>query len=171
LVVHRLDHGTSGLVLFAKSLEIKEWLQDHWPAVQKTYWAVVEGQLKSSQGTITSYLTESKSLKVFSTSHPTEGSRLATTHYRLLQSREDFSLLDVRLETGRKHQIRVHLAGLGHPVAGDHQYGSTSDPCQRLALHAGGLTLPHPLSGETLSLVSPLPKAFGKLFPEFKSNT
>ncbi len=164
IVVHRLDHGTSGLVLFAKSSDVKERLQDHWPAVQKTYWAVVEGQPNASQGTITNYLTESKSLKVFSSECPTEGSRLATTHYRLLQSRAGLSLLEVRLATGRKHQIRVHLAGLGHPVAGDHRYGATSDPCQRLALHAGELALAHPLTSEPLRLVSPLPKSFAKLF-------
>jgi 23S rRNA pseudouridine1911/1915/1917 synthase len=164
LVVHRLDHGTSGLVLFAKSPAVKEWLQDNWSAVQKTYWAVVEGQPNSTEGTITNYLTESKSLQVFSSDRPTEGSRLATTHYRLLQSCDGLSLLEVRLATGRKHQIRVHLAGLGHPVAGDHRYGATSDPCQRLALHAGGLALVHPLTGEPLSLVSPLPKSLARLF-------
>jgi 23S rRNA pseudouridine1911/1915/1917 synthase len=167
-VVHRLDYGTSGLVLFAKSSAVKERLQDHWSAVQKTYWAIVEGQPIASQGTITSYLTESKSLKVFSSDHPAQGARLATTHYRVLQSREGLSLLEVRLATGRKHQIRVHLAGLGHPVAGDHHYGAASDPCQRLALHAGGLSLVHPLTGEKLILVSPMPKSLGKLFPEIK---
>jgi len=168
LVVHRLDHGTSGLVLFAKSPAVKELLQANWSAVQKTYWAVVEGQLLSSQGTITSYLTESKSLKVLSSDFPTQGARLATTYYRLLQSRDGLSLLEVRLATGRKHQIRVHLAGLGHPVAGDRRYGATSDPCQRLALHAGGLSFMHPITGETLNLVSPLPKSLHKLFPELK---
>jgi 23S rRNA pseudouridine1911/1915/1917 synthase len=164
LVVHRLDHGTSGLVLFAKSSAVKERLQDNWSTVQKTYWAVVEGQPRSSQGTITNYLTESKSLKVFSSNSPLQGSRLATTHYRLLQSRDGLSLLEVRLATGRKHQIRVHLAGLGHPVAGDHCYGATSDPCLRLALHAGQLALVHPLTGEPLNLVSPLPKSLARLF-------
>ncbi|HEX4146334.1 MAG TPA: RluA family pseudouridine synthase [Pirellulales bacterium] len=168
LVVHRLDHGTSGLVLFAKSSAVKVRLQDNWSAVQKTYWAVVEGQPRSSQGTITSYLTESKSLKVLSSDSPTQGARLATTFYRLLQSRGGLSLLAVRLATGRKHQIRVHLAGLGHPVVGDHRYGAMLDPCQRLALHAGGLSLAHPLTGEMLSLVSPLPESLGKLFPALK---
>ena len=168
LVVHRLDHGTSGLVMFAKSLAVKEWLQENWTTVQKTYWAVVEGAPNSNQGTITSYLTESKSLTVYSSQRPTKDSRLATTHYRLLQSREGLSLMEVHLDTGRKHQIRVHLAGLGHPVAGDHRYGAKSDPCQRLALHAGGLTLAHPITGAPLSLASPLPKSLGKLFPELR---
>jgi len=167
-VVHRLDHGTSGLVLFAKSAEIKERLQDNWTKVRKTYWAVVEGEPRSSRGTINSYLTESKSYKVYSSDRPTPDSRQAITDYRLLQSREGLSLLEVQLKTGRKHQIRVHLAGLGHPVAGDHRYGSKSDPCGRLALHAAALMLEHPLTGATLNLASPLPKTFGKLFPDFR---
>ncbi len=165
-VVHRIDQETSGLVLFAKSEPVKCQLQAAWPAVEKIYWAVVEGRPSVDQGTITSYLTQSKSLKVFSSDHSTPGARLATTHYRLLQTRGDLSLVEVRLETGRKHQIRVHLAGLGCPVAGDRRYGATSDPCHRLGLHAGELGLVHPLTGERLSFSSPLPKALGKLFRE-----
>lgn len=137
VVVHRLDQGTSGLVLFAKSTAIKDQLQNDWSSVKKTYWAIVEGQPKESQGAITSYLTETKSLKVFSSNYPTEGARLATTHYRHVQAREGLSLLEIRLATGRKHQIRVQLAKLGHPVVGDRHYGATSNPCQRIALHAG----------------------------------
>ncbi len=166
-VVHRLDHGTSGLVLFAKSEAIKERLQDNWPNVKKTYWAIVEGEPARSEGTITSYLTESKSLKVFSSPRQTEGGRLATTHYRVLRAREGLSLVEVRLATGRKHQIRVHLAGLGHPVIGDRRYGAKADPCLRIGLHAGGLALVHPTSSVPLNLISPLPKPLAKLFPEF----
>ncbi len=169
LVVHRLDQGTSGLVLFARSKQVQHLLEDAWPAVEKIYWAVVEGRPNADLGTITSYLTESKSLKVFSSNHPTPGARLATTHYRLLKTRGDLSLMEVRLESGRKHQIRVHLAGLGCCVAGDQRYGSTSDPCHRLALHAGGLALLHPLTGARLNFDSPLPAALGKLFAGSKS--
>jgi 23S rRNA pseudouridine1911/1915/1917 synthase len=162
-VVHRLDRETSGLVLFAKSAESKRLLQDAWPSVTKTYWAIVEGQPHPDQGTITSYLAETKSLNVVSSGHPTEGSRLATTHYRTQQTRGDLSLLEVRLETGRKHQIRVHLAGLGHPVVGDRRYGSASDFCRRLALHACALELGHPLTGERLHFDSPLPRELSRL--------
>ncbi|MBS0209673.1 MAG: RluA family pseudouridine synthase [Planctomycetes bacterium] len=168
-VVHRLDHGTSGLVLFAKSAEVKALLQERWPTVEKTYFAVVEGTPRAEQGTVTSYLVESKSLKVYSNHRPSDGARRATTHYRLLESRGGLSLLQVRLATGRKHQIRVHLAELGTPVTGDHRYGAKQDPCERLALHAGRLTLAHPKTGEPLLLVSPLPRAMAKLFPEFRS--
>ncbi len=168
VVVHRLDQGTSGLVMFAKSSVVKEQLQSNWPSVKKTYWAIVEGQPEDSQGTITSYLTETKSLKVFSSKHPTQGSQLATTHYRLLQSHDGLSLLEVRLGTGRKHQIRVQLAKLGHPVVGDRIYGATSNPCQRIALHAVGLAFTHPVTGQPLSLLSPLPKPLARLFPKFE---
>ncbi len=163
-VVHRLDQETSGLVMFAKSAELKQLLQDRWTEVQKTYWAVVEGTPSPTEGTITNYLTESKALRVFSSRNSTPDAREATTHYRTEQTRDGLSLLEIRLETGRKHQIRVHMADLRTPVAGDVRYGAKSDPCRRLALHAGRLTFEHPQSGESLTLTSPLPQAFRKLF-------
>ncbi len=168
IVVHRLDRGTSGLVLFAKSTAVRERLQEHWSAVRKTYWAIVEGEPLDKHGTITNYLTESNSYKVFASRFPSEVARRATTHYRTLQSRQGLSLLEVHLETGRKHQIRVHLSGLGHPVAGDSCYDAQSDPCRRIALHACELAFAHPLTGQALMLTSPLPKSFGHLFPEAK---
>lgn len=163
-VVHRLDQETSGLVMFAKSAELKQLLQDRWPQVQKTYWAVVEGTPSPAEGTVTNYLTESKALRVFSSRNPTPDAREATTHYRTEQTRDGLSLLEIRLKTGRKHQIRVHMADLRTPVAGDVRYGAKSDPCRRLALHAGVLTFEHPQSGESLTLASPLPQAMRRLF-------
>ncbi len=165
LVVHRLDRETSGLVLFAKTADVQAILQAAWRSVEKHYWAIVVGSPEPPQGTITSYLTESASLKVFSNTDPTPDGRLAVTHYRVLQTRGDFSLLEVRLETGRKHQIRVHLAGKGCPVAGDRRYGETLNPCRRLALHASSLAFDHPLTGERLHFESPLPAAFRRMFP------
>jgi len=164
LIVHRLDQETSGLVLFAKSMRVKQALQAAWPAVEKKYWAVVEGQPPQDEGSISSYLTETRALEVFSNRNESEGARRATTHYRRIETRSGLSLLEVRLETGRKHQIRVHLSELGCPVVGDRRYGAKSDACHRLGLHAGSLELAHPDTGERLSFSSPLPKAFGKLF-------
>ncbi len=159
LVVHRIDRETSGLVLFAKSEHVKHLLQDAWPTVEKIYYAVVRGRPAADQGTVTSYLTEdSKSLKVFDSDHPTAQSRLAISQYRILKNAGNRSLVEVRLETGRKHQIRVHLASLGCCVIGDRRYGKKSDSHHRLALHAGGLLLAHPLTGQRLSLTSQLPK-------------
>lgn len=161
--VHRLDQGTSGLVLFSKSDEIKRVLQAAWPTVEKTYWAVVLGRPKLDQGTITSYLTEDKSFKVFSRDQPTPGAQRAVTHYRVLQSQANLSLVEIRLETGRKHQIRVHMAHLRCPVAGDERYGGKSDRCSRLALHAGELTITHPVTEQRLKFSSPLPAELGRL--------
>ena len=164
LVTHRLDQETSGLVLFAKSESVKRLLQDAWPTVEKIYCAVVRGQPNPEQGTVNSYLNDDPvSLKVFASGHPLEKSHLATTHYRLLKTHGGFSLVDVRLGTGRKHQIRVQLAGLGCPVVGDRRYGTRSQECDRLALHARGLRLVHPLTDERLNLTSPLPKALRML--------
>lgn len=167
VVVHRLDQGTSGLVLFAKNNLVKKTLQDAWSTVTKRYLAVVEGRPSSAAGTISSYITESTALKSYSSRDPAEdNSRQATTHYRVLQTKDDWSLVEARLETGRKHQIRVHFAGIGCPVAGDRLYEATTDPCGRLALHAFALTFAHPTSGEPISLKSPLPKPLAKLFPD-----
>ncbi len=168
LVVHRLDRETSGLVLFATSDEVQHRLQAAWPDVEKVYLAVVAGRPEPSHGTINSYLTETATLQVFSNDHPTPGGRLSTTHYRLLQTRGDLSLLEIRLETGRKHQIRVQLADLGCPVAGDRRYGETLDPCRRLGLHANRLRFVHPLTGERLTFNSPLPTALHRFFPGWK---
>jgi 23S rRNA pseudouridine1911/1915/1917 synthase len=165
LVVHRLDRETSGLVLFAKSTETQQLLQAAWPEVEKTYLAIVVGRPESERGTITSYLTETSALQVFSNDHQTREGRLAVTHYRLLKSRGNFSLLEVRLETGRKHQIRVHLAGLNCIIAGDRRYGAKLDPCHRLALHAQMLAFAHPNAGQRLTFQSPLPAVMQKLFP------
>jgi 23S rRNA pseudouridine1911/1915/1917 synthase len=164
-VVHRIDRETSGLVLFAKSEQAQLALQAAWPTVEKVYMAIVEGAPEASQGTITGYLTEASSLQVFHNDHQTPGARLAITHYRLLQTRGEYSLLEVRLQTGRKHQIRVHLAGMGCLVAGDLRYGSKHDPCKRLALHACELSLAHPGTGAPLRFSSPMPEAMRRLFP------
>ena len=163
-VVHRLDQETSGLVLFAKSERVKRLLQDAWPTVKKIYWAVVQGRPDADHGTLTSHLTEdSKSLKVFTSARPTAASRVATTHYRVLKLRGNRSLLEVRLETGRKHQIRVQLASLDCPVLGDTRYGKKPAAIPRLALHAGKLIFVHPLTGQPLEFTSPLPKTLQKL--------
>ena len=156
-VVHRLDRETSGLVLFAKSASVQQSLQAAWANVGKTYLAIVEERPEPPQGTIKTYLTETSALHVFSNDHQTEGGRLAVTHYRLLPSPLPLWLLEVRIETGRKHQIRVHLADLGCPIAGDRRYGAKSDPFRRLALHATALSLVHPTTNDPLEIESPLP--------------
>jgi 23S rRNA pseudouridine1911/1915/1917 synthase len=150
--------------MFAKTEAVKLRLQDSWPTVEKVYFAVVRGQPESDQGTVSNYLHEDKkSLKVYASDHPSPQARLATTHYRVLETRRRLSLVEVRLGTGRKHQIRVHLAGLGCPVVGDRRYGTRSQACDRLALHAGALRFVHPLTGKDAHFTSPLPKVLRRL--------
>ena len=125
-VVHRLDRETSGVLIFAKSEEAKVRLQDRWKETKKTYLAAVHGKCDKMSETITSYLAENKAYFVYATSDPAQG-KLAETAYRVLKQTRRFALLEVDLVTGRKNQIRVHLAGIGHPVVGDRKYGRRDD--------------------------------------------
>ncbi len=164
-VVHRLDRETSGLLVFAKSEAAKRALQEKWPEAEKRYAAVVEGVPREPRGTIRSHLRESKSLRVHAVRGASEG-KLAVTHYEVSAVSAEYALLTVSLSTGRKNQIRVHLADLGHPVAGDKKYGATTDPIGRLALHASFLAFPHPLTGKRVALSAKPPKSFLNLFPK-----
>lgn len=158
-LVHRLDREVSGLLVFAKNEEVKHWLQRNWPDFRKKYFAVVEGVPQEEAGTIASFLRENKFLSVYSSRRP-EGAKHSVTRYQVLRHSPHYSLLEVELETGRKHQIRVHLSESGHPVAGDERYGSRTDPAGRLALHAAHLTLTHPGTGQAMEFFSPMPGAF-----------
>ena len=162
-VVHRLDQGTSGLLVFARTEEAKHALQQSWSSACKIYLAVVEGVPTESQGTLRSYLRENRAMRVHSSTE--DDGKLAVTHYRLLASTRGRSLLEVRLETGRKHQIRVHLSDLGHPVLGDRLYGSVVSLPGRLALHAHRLELLHPVTSQLITHTSPLPDALQALLP------
>ncbi|MSQ96654.1 MAG: RluA family pseudouridine synthase [Gemmataceae bacterium] len=155
-VVHRLDRETSGLLLFARSAAVRDRLQANWDKVAKTYLAIVEGKPGPAEGVMENFLIEGRDLRVRATCDR-EGARWAVTQYRVVVARDKYTLVEVGLETGRKHQIRVHLAGLGCPVIGDPVYGTGSDPAGRLGLHAQRLTLDHPKTGQRLELESPLP--------------
>lgn len=162
-VVHRLDRDTSGLLVFAKSEAAKRALQEQWPEVEKRYVAVVEGVPAEPRGTISSCLRESKALRVHTVRGKGEG-KMSVTHYAVREAGPEYALLDIALTTGRKNQIRVHLADLGHPVAGDKKYGAKSDPVGRLALHAAFLAFAHPFTGERLEFTAAMPKKFQALF-------
>ena len=161
-VVHRLDRDTSGTLIFAKSEEAKFRLQDHWKQTEKKYLAIVHGRCEKSSGTITSYLAEDKEYRVYSTSDSTRG-KLSRTDYAVLRTTRSFSLLEVTLLTGRKNQIRVHLAGIGHPIVGDIKYGKADEPLLRMALHARLISFKHPFSGKQLTFESPVPDFFTTL--------
>lgn len=164
-VVHRLDRGTSGLLLFARSAGIRDELQAAWDTVEKTYLAIVDGGPRQDSGTIENYLLEGKNLRMQAFDRPRDGAQRAVSRFRVLATRGPYALVEVKIETGRKHQIRVHLAGLGCPVVGDADYGAKSDPVRRLGLHASWLRFPHPVTGRSVELYSPLPPELNRLVP------
>ena len=161
-IVHRLDRETSGVLLFAKTVESKLKLQETWTTTEKHYLAVVHGRPAKKTDTITSYLAEDKAHRVYSTGKSRNG-RLASTAYRVLKEAKGRTLLDVHLLTGRKNQIRVHLADIGHPVVGDRKYGDAKGPHARLALHARSISFVHPVSGQRMTLEAPTPRLFSKM--------
>lgn len=165
-VVHRLDRGVSGLLVFGKSLEISMALRDQFEErkPKRRYLAIVRGELDSPKGTIRSHLVTTKGLLRRSAREGEEG-ELAITHYEVTQQVGDVSVLEVRLETGRRNQIRVHLAEAGHPIIGDPWYQAdlAAHPrwvWKRMALHAAELGFRHPTTGEALHFESPWPKEF-----------
>jgi 23S rRNA pseudouridine1911/1915/1917 synthase len=163
-VVHRLDRDTSGVMMFAKSEEIQSQLQRKWKnnILERTYMAVVEGKVEEPEGTIRSYIYESKAMMMHTTKNPEKGD-LAITHYRVIKSNPCHSLLEIRLETGRKNQIRLHMQEMGHSIAGDKKYGASGNPIGRLALHASVLAFIHPVTGKEMRFVSNIPTRFRRV--------
>lgn len=162
-VVHRLDRDTSGLLLFARTEEVRDELQANWDAVTKAYLAVVEGTPHEAEGVVENYLTEGRDLRVRASKHPGKDAKRAVSRYKVRESRGGYSLVEVTLDTGRKHQIRVHMAGLGCPVAGDKMYGAKTNPARRLCLHAWRLAFDHPTTDERVELESHPPPVLGRV--------
>ena len=154
-IVHRLDRDTSGLIVFAKSERAKRRLQAQFEArdVERIYVAVVEGRVSQEEGTLESRLTEDRDLRV----RPGKTGKLAITRYRVRERRRDRTILDLHLGTGRRHQIRVQLAAMGHPIIGDVAHGSRARHHDRLCLHASGLGFTHPQSGARVHFESAPP--------------
>lgn len=166
-IVHRLDRDTSGVLVFARSEEAKFQLQDRWEATEKTYLAYVEGHPPQDEGTISSHLAENAAGMVYSTKEPGLG-KLAHTRYRVLKHVGSRTLLEIGLLTGRKNQIRVHLADLGCPIVGDSKYGSAKRTSKRLALHALRLSFDHPYHGRRMTFEAPAPSSFHPAAPPAK---
>lgn len=166
--VHRLDRPTSGLLIFAKNRDVQQQFITQWRDIvtDRRYIALVEGRMERDLGTVQSYLKENKMMVCYSTTTPEEGGQLAITHYRTQKRGADFSLVELKLETGRKNQIRVHMHDLGHPVCGDRKYAATTDPDSRLCLHAFLLAFRHPITGQQLAFTSPPPTAWEKFASE-----
>jgi RluA family pseudouridine synthase len=161
-VVHRLDRDTSGVLIFAKSEDAMLRLKAQWKQTEKKYLAIVHGKCEKSSGIITTYLAEDKEYNVYSTSDSSKG-KLSRTAYTVLKATRGISLLEVALLTGRKNQIRVHLAGIGHPIVGDTKYGKENDSQPRMALHAKSISFRHPYSGERLAFEAEVPVFFATL--------
>ena len=164
-VVHRLDRDTSGLMVYAKDMETEQILEHHWHELvyDRRYVAVVSGEMEEDEGTIANWLKDNKAYVTYS-SPVDNGGKYAVTHFHTLARTTDHSLLEFKLETGRKNQIRVHAADMGHPVCGDAKYGNGDDPLHRLCLHAYMLCFYHPITGEPMEFTTPVPTQFRKLF-------
>ena len=174
--LHRIDKETSGVLVFAKNIKIHSMLKMHWNDLVQTreYFALVEGILEQKSGTITNYLRENVNNIVYATNDPT--GQKAVTHYEVVKENPQglYSLLKVKIETGRKNQIRVHLRDLGHPIVGDDKYGKKQDgtwvknPIERLGLHASRLEFIHPVTKEVIAITASLPPSFRILFEKMK---
>ena len=164
-IVHRLDRDTSGLMVVSKSKKVSQLFEADWKGLvnDRAYVAVAWGKLEPPEGTIKSWLTDGEYCVL---SSPTDnGGKLAVTHYRVVNYSRRYSLLELKLDTGRRNQIRVHLREEKHPVVHDPMYGYKDDisPINRLALHAFRLGFKHPVTGKYLKFETPYPTAFKKL--------
>lgn len=162
-IVHRLDRETSGLMVFARTEAVKRAMQENWAEAEKKYLAVTDGIPPQAAGTLSSHLDETDPFRVRSLPRAGEHTREAVTHYRVLRTAGGRALLELTLETGRRHQIRVQLAGIRCPVAGDPKYHPSGVENERLALHASELRFKHPASGEEMRFESPLPVELERL--------
>jgi len=164
--IHRLDRDTSGLMLFAKSKEVALMFEEDWKntVYDRRYVAVVSGSMEKKDGVIESWLKDNKAFITYS-SPVDNGGKFAQTYYETLYSTPRYSLVELTLETGRKNQIRVHMADIGHPVVGDPKYGNGDNSLGRLCLHAYKLCFHHPIKKKDMEFETPFPKVFYKPFP------
>ncbi len=169
-VLHRLDKETSGVLVFAKNEQIRDKMQKNWNDIVKKreYIAVCEGVFDKKDGTIISYLLPTKTNLMYSSHRPNDGQK-AITHYHVEAENDEYSLLRVNIDTGRKNQIRVHMSDLGHKVIGDDKYGSTINPINRMGLHASVFEFNHPISNKHFKFIASTPKEFFELFNLKKS--
>lgn len=163
-VVHRLDRETSGLMMYAKDEKTMNTLRDNWHDIvtDRRYVTIVSGDMERDAGSIESWLTDRK---LYVSSSPVDDGvgKYALTHYKTIKRANGYSLMELKLETGRKNQIRVHMSDLGHPVVGDERYGSECNPLGRLALHAFKLCFYHPITGELMEFETSYPAPFKNL--------
>ena len=164
-VVHRLDRDTSGLMVYAKDMETEQILEHNWHDIvyDRRYVAVLSGEMEQDDGTIANWLKDNKAYVTYS-SPVDNGGKYAVTHFHVMDRTTEHSLVEFKLETGRKNEIRVHAADMGHPVCGDVKYGNGDDPLHRLCLHAWLLCFHHPVTGEPMEFETTVPATFRHLF-------
>jgi 23S rRNA pseudouridine1911/1915/1917 synthase len=168
--IHRLDRDTSGLMLFAKSKDIALKFEENWKETvyDRRYVAVVCGEMEKQSGSIESWLKDNKAFITYSS--PTDnGGKFAQTYYETLIVNKKYSLVELTLQTGRKNQIRVHMADIGHPVVGDVKYGNGDNSLGRLCLHAFKLCFHHPFKDKDMEFETPFPAVFEKPFPKTRT--
>lgn len=164
-VVHRLDRDTSGLMIYAKDMETEQILEHNWHDIvfDRRYVAVLSGEMEEDEGTIENWLKDNKAYVTYS-SPVDNGGKYAITHFRTLDRTTEHSLVEFKLETGRKNQIRVHSADMNHPVCGDVKYGNGDDPIHRLCLHAYMLCFYHPVTHQPMEFQTMIPAQFRHIF-------
>ena len=160
-IVHRLDRDTSGVMVFAKDRETKDYLQTQFAGreVKRLYHALVEGRPEENEGTDSSWLIEDKHLHVKRVKSTFKGSKQSITHWRIEDHDEFVSLIEVIIETGRRHQIRMAMQFLDCPIVGDVKHGAETDPLNRICLHATSLSFLHPASNQFTQYDSSVPFA------------
>lgn len=163
-VVHRLDRDTSGLLIFTKDKKVELMFEADWKGkvYDRRYIAVLSGKMRE-EGTIESYIRYEDDGR-YACSAEDNGGKFAVTHYRTLKYAENYSLVEFKLDTGRKNQIRIHSKVMGHPVVGDFRYNNPDDPIGRLGLHAYRLCFFHPVTGKRMQFETPFPQSFTDLF-------
>ena len=161
-IIHRLDFDTSGIIMFAKSQRVQKLYQDNWNDFAKIreYTAIVAG-ITANKGHIESYLKQTKTLLVYSSKN--KDGLFAITDYEKIGGNSKYSMLKILISTGRRNQIRCHMADIGHPILGDYRYKCKINPIDRLCLHANRLEIINPITKELMVFNSNIPKEFNSI--------
>ena len=161
-IIHRLDFDTSGIIMFAKSQKVQKLYQDNWNDLAKIreYTAIVDG-ITANKGHIESYLKQTKTLLVYSSKN--KDGLFAITDYEKIGGNSKYSMLKILISTGRRNQIRCHMADIGHPILGDYRYKCKINPIDRLCLHANRLEIINPITKELMVFNSNIPKEFNSI--------
>lgn len=158
--VHRLDKAVEGLIIFARSEEVKELFQENWKSVNKYYLAQTTAIPEKKEGIIRSWLREEASMKMVSYDREVQGSKEAITEYRVLKTFGSMALLEIKLDTGRKNQIRIHLSSIGCPIVGDRRYNEDDKTVNYIKLLSYKLEFTHPITRQFLKFSLPIPRSF-----------